>query len=226
MLRLAASQARRALSQQASAACPAMARSFSAAAAEEEAVITPPVRLYGTSGRYATALYSAALRDGVLDTVATEMAQVVTELKESPDVAMYLMDPTVSKTDKAATITAALKDMKASVQTINFFGCMAENGRLGDTYKVADDFKQLVRAEKGQVKAVITTAEVLKPNQIEQVKAAVTGMLKPGQSLDMELKVDPTILGGLVVAIDDKRVDMSVATRVKRMRDAIKTAFS
>lgn len=51
-------------------------------------------------------------------------------------------------------------------------------------------------------------------------------MLQPGQSLEMELKVDSSILGGLVVAIDDKRIDMSVATRVKRMHNAIKTAFS
>ena len=234
MLRVAASKVGRALSLRAAATSPALTgldltqtRSYSAAsAAAEEAAIVPPMRLYGTSGRYATALYTAGVRENALDAIATDMDMVVANMKESPDVAMYLMDPTIPKGQKASTLTAALKELKVKPQTLNFMGAMAENGRLDEIYKVAEDFKQLVRAANGQVKATVTTAMTLKPAQVDQVKKAVGSMLEPGQSLEVELNVDPSILGGLVVAIGDKRVDMSVATRVKRMHSAIKTAFS
>merc|ERR1711976_1065419 len=124
--------------------------------------------------------------------------------------ATYLMDPTVPKADKAGVLTSSLKETSVSVQTANFMGALAENGRLGELYKVADDFKDLVRAHNGQVQAIVTSAIPLDADQVVQLKKALTTRLKKGQTLQLE----------------DKRIDMSVVTRVKRMSDAIRTAFS
>jgi len=193
---------------------------------QEEAPIQPPVRLFGISGRYATALFGAAVRDGVLDSVSADLDQVVQGLRDSPNAAMYLMDPTISKKDKTETITSSLADMNCSVQTVKLMGAMAENGRLGQIFKVADDFRSLVRAHKGHVQATVTSAQDLTAEQVDEIKKALSGMLKEGQRIELELKVDPEILGGLIVGIDDKRIDLSVVTRVKRMSHAIRTAFS
>eukprot|EP00873_Tetraselmis_striata_P022092 jgi/Tetstr1/442356/TSEL_003188.t1 len=229
MLRAVASRAAQAVRAQHAAAAtavkgaPIAARSFASAA---EAEVPVPVRLHGVSGRYATALYTACVKDGVLDGVSSEMDKILNELKTSPGTATYMLDPTINKVSKAKTVNSTLSEAKYSTTMVKLMTTMAENGRMGEVFKVADDFKQLVRAHRGQVGAMVTSAQPLKPKQVEQVKKAVGGILKPGQTLELDLTVDPNILGGLIITMDDKRIDLSVATRVKKMTDSIRTAFS
>mmetsp|Transcript_41143 Transcript_41143/g.73988 ORF Transcript_41143/g.73988 Transcript_41143/m.73988 type:complete len:230 (-) Transcript_41143:153-842(-) len=229
MLRVFASRAGQALAQQASAAvtvkaAPLMARSFAAEAAQAEVPV--PIRLHGVSGRYATALYTASVKDKVLDSVATELEAILEELKSNPSTGAYMLDPTINKVSKAKTISATLTEAKYSPTMVKLMTAMAENGRMGEVFKVGDGFKQLVRAHRGQVSAVITSAQPLKPKQVDQVKKAVGSILKPGQKLELDMNVDPKILGGLIITMDDKRIDLSVSTRVKRMTDSIRTAFA
>lgn len=76
---------------------------------------------------------------------------------------------------------------------------------------VMKDFNTLMKAEKKEVLAVVTTAVPLKPGDVSAIKDALSGFVKPGETLQMEMVVKKSILGGMVVTLGDKSIDLSAA---------------
>jgi len=93
---------------------------------------------------------------------------------------------------------------------------LAENGRLNRLDAIINAFKSIMSAYRGEVPCQVTSAKPLDEESLKEVEAAMAGFLQEGQSLQMTTKVDPSILGGLVVVIGDRYVDLSLATKIQR----------
>jgi len=199
-------------------------RRFSTSSAVHGKLVAPPVYLFGIEGRYAHALYSAATKEKKLEVVEKDIKEIQGFLKTDAKLAEFMINPTVKRNEKRDILTAALKKKNYSNITVNLFGALAENGRLNRLNSVVGAFDKMMSAHRGEIQCVVTTAKTLDQAQLGELKGALQGFLKKGEVLQLETKVDPSLIGGMVVTIGDKYVDMSMATKLKLYTNVIKQA--
>lgn len=89
-------------------------------------------------------------------------------------------------------------------------------------HQILERFEDIAADQKGQVKAKVTTAQKLTSQEIDEVQNGLKKLLKPGQSLILEQTVDPSIIGGAVIDIGDRHVDMSILSRVRKLQNIIR----
>lgn len=174
----------------------------------------PPKKVFGTHGKYAGALYTAASKAKLLPKVEVELSAFSEVMKSNEGFASFFKDPTISRGDKERMVDTLTEGKKFSFITQNLLVTMAANGRIGEAAKVADTFIELMEASRGSVKATIISAEALNKNQSKDVQAAVMSMIGKGKKVDLTFKEDSTIMGGLQVVLDDRVLDLSIAARV------------
>lgn len=140
-------------------------RGLSTAALPEKA----PVVMFGTAGRYANALYAAASKKGALGPVLDDMTLLKETIAASPALSNFCSDPSLGRDEKAKGIREVLSSAKAHEVSMNAMSTLADGGRLGDVVKVIDMYTQLITAAKGEVTAVITSAEALPPAELDAI---------------------------------------------------------
>ena len=192
-------------------------RGLCTAAAEAPAV------MFGTSGRYANALYAAAAKKKVVASVADDLDLLKATISASPTLANFCADPSLSREAKSKGIVELLKSAKADVVTQNAMATLADNGRLDMVGKVIDMYSELVTSAKGEVTAVITSAEPLPAGELAKITAQLDSFLEAGQSkISLTTKVDASLVSGITVEIGDKFLDYSVATQLKKLQGLLK----
>ncbi|XP_072254360.1 ATP synthase subunit O, mitochondrial isoform X2 [Pyxicephalus adspersus] len=197
-------------------------RSFSTSATRPVAkLVRPPIQVYGLEGRYATALYSAASKEKKLDQVEKELNRVSALIKD-PKLSSVITNPHVKRALKQKTITDLVTKEKFSPITANFVNLLAENGRLSNTSDVINSFTKIMSAHRGEVLCSVTTASPLDEASLTDLKSALNAFLSKGESLKLETKTDPTILGGMLVSIGDKYIDMSTRTKILKLTKIMK----
>ncbi|XP_074852599.1 ATP synthase peripheral stalk subunit OSCP, mitochondrial isoform X2 [Carettochelys insculpta] len=206
----------------AAAGLPGKVRFFSTSLARPASQL-PPIQVYGMEGRYATALYSAASKQKKLDQIEKELSRVSTLLKD-PKLSSVVLNPHVKSVIKEKTVNDALVKEKLSPITINFMKLLAENGRLQQTPGVISAFGKIMSAYRGEVLCSVTTANPLDQASLTELKTALSGFLAKGEILKLETKTDSSILGGMIVSIGDKYVDMSTKSKIQKLTRIMKDA--
>ncbi|CAL9706819.1 unnamed protein product [Knipowitschia caucasica] len=197
-------------------------RQFSISAARPVSkLVRPPIQVYGVEGRYATALFSAASKQNKLDQVEQELGKVHTMIKD-PQLSSIVMNPHVKRSLKQKTFNDALTKAKCSQITMNLINVLSENRRLTLTGEVITAFGKMMSAHRGEVICSVTTAQPLDEANLAELKVALKGFLKKGETIKLETKSDPAILGGMIVSIGDKYVDMSTKTKIQKLTKIIR----
>ncbi|GAA6058902.1 hypothetical protein JCM10212_002854 [Sporobolomyces blumeae] len=183
--------------------------------------VVVPIQLNGLSGKYAGALYTAAVKGDALKAVEADLKGVKSSIGDAK-VRDFLMNPILSSADKSSGIDALLKQASpkgASDLTKNLFEVLAENGRLYETEKVISDFLEILSAHRGEVKVTITTAAPLEKDLQKRLEDSLKNsqVAQSGKSLIIENKVNEAVLGGLVIDFGDKTLDLSVASKVSKL---------
>ncbi|XP_041800617.1 ATP synthase subunit O, mitochondrial [Chelmon rostratus] len=186
-------------------------------------LIKPPIQVYGVEGRYATALFSAASKQNKLDQMEQELGKVSAMIKD-PKLSSIVMNPHVKRSIKQKTFGDALAKAKVSPMTSNLINVLAENGRLTLTGDVIAAFGKMMSAHRGEVICSVITAQPLDAANLAELKLALNGFLQKGETIKLETKSDPSILGGMIVSIGDKYVDMSTKTKIQKLTKLIKEA--
>ncbi|XP_037316082.1 ATP synthase subunit O, mitochondrial [Pungitius pungitius] len=196
------------------------ARQFSTSVIRQK-LVKSPIQVYGVEGRYATALFSAASKQNQLDQVEKEMVKVSALIKD-PKVSHIVMNPHVKRSIKQKTFHDALAKAKVSNVTVNLINVLADNGRLPITADVITAFGKMMSAHRGEVICTVTTAQPLAEADLADLKVALKGFLKKTETIKLETKFDPAILGGMIVSIGDKYVDMSTKTKIQKLTKLMK----
>jgi F-type H+-transporting ATPase subunit O len=178
-----------------------------------DAAHKPPLDLYGLHARYANATYVAASKAGTLDKVEMELLALKQTAASTPAFASFLENPLISR-DKKEMQLKSLLAKKTTLTTLNLMTTLAGNARLAEMPKIAETFEKLMKAKRGQVEAVIISAEPLTKAQTDAVTAAMKSQVEKGQQVVLSTKVDPSIVGGLQVQIGDQFLDLSVSSRI------------
>ncbi|KAL3537417.1 hypothetical protein ACH5RR_000783 [Cinchona calisaya] len=196
---------------------PEFSRTYCAAAAPKEQKVKVPLTLFGLSGNYASALYIAAVKANALEKVETEILNLVESTKKSPIFSQFMKDLSVPTDTRVKAIVDICDGAKFADITKNFLVVLAENGRLRHLESMAKRFSELTMAHKGEIKATVTTVIPLPPEEEKELKETLQDVLGHGKTVKLEQKIDPSILGGLVVEFSQKVFDMSIRTRARQM---------
>lgn len=168
--------------------------------------------------RYAQAAFSIARESNTVGTWRSELNDIATVLTES-GLAPVLADPKVAL-DKRFSLVERTLDI--SPMALNLAKLLVQKGRAGDARAVADAFERLADEYEGIAHAEVTTAVALTPGKLEEIEKQLTAQV--GKTVKASSKVDPTILGGVVVRVGDRLVDGSVRTRLRRLRRELEGA--
>jgi F-type H+-transporting ATPase subunit O len=178
-------------------------------------LVKPPVQIFGIEGRYATALYSAASKQKTLEAVEKDMLKLQSSLKTDAKFKDFIMNPTIKRSLKADGLKAVSSKASLKTESANLLQALAENGRLKNLEGVINAFKTIMAAHRGEVTCEVITAKELDAEQKQKLQGVLKSFLKSGQTLQLTAKVDPSIIGGMVVSVGDRYVDMSVSTKIK-----------
>jgi F-type H+-transporting ATPase subunit delta len=172
------------------------------------------------AGRYASALFDLASEAGTVTAVESDLDTLEAALAESADLRNLTTNPELGRKAQGSAMEAVATTLGISELTKKFLGVLAENRRLGQLGNVVRAFRAIAAAQRGEVSAEATSAHALTDAQIEQLKAKLTA--REGRTVKLTTKVDPSLLGGLVVTVGSKRIDGSIRTRLNSLAQAMK----
>ncbi|XP_065354885.1 ATP synthase subunit O, mitochondrial [Calliphora vicina] len=187
-------------------------------------MVKPPVQVFSMEGRYATALYSAATKTNQLDQVEKDLSALRNTLKEDKKLREQITSPIINKKVMATTLKESANKLRWAPSTGNLLGLLADNGRLNVLDGVINAFQIIMAAHRGEIVCEVVTAKPLDSSQNKQLESALKAFLKNNETLKITSRVDPSIIGGIIVSIGDKYVDMSIASKVKMYTDVISSA--
>jgi F-type H+-transporting ATPase subunit delta len=177
----------------------------------------------GASAPFAHALLDLANRQGKAQEIAQELADVKDVLKHNPTFNLFLRDPSVSRPERRRVIDSTLAG-KINPLLLNTIRVLNNRGRLSLLSDLADTYRQLLDRQLGNVHVDVTVAAPLDPQTLEDVRTRVSAAL--GKNAVVKQHVDESIIGGLVLRVEDKRIDASVKSQLESMKQRLMQAAS
>jgi F-type H+-transporting ATPase subunit delta len=174
----------------------------------------------GVAGRYATALGELALEQSVLDRVKADLDRFDALLAESVDLARLVRSPVFSTGDQVRALTVILDRAGISGVAAQFLLVVASNRRLFAVREMIKAFRKLVARYKGEVTAEVTFADQPGQAQLAAITEALATVTR--KEVQVDVKIDPAIIGGLVVKLGSRMVDSSLRTKLNAIRHAMK----
>jgi F-type H+-transporting ATPase subunit delta len=172
------------------------------------------------SGRYAAALFDLAREAKAIDAVEASLGTLDAALTESADLKRLVSSPLVGRDAAANAVRAVAASLKLDPLTTNFLGVLAQNRRLSQASAVIAAFRAMAAAHRGETSAQVTTAHPLTDDQLTALKAKLK--TRVGRDVSVATKVDPSILGGLIVKIGSQMIDSSIRTKLNSLALAMK----
>jgi F-type H+-transporting ATPase subunit delta len=176
----------------------------------------------GMAGRYATALFDLASEADVIDAVKADLARFEALMAESPDLTRLVRSPVFSADEQLQALAAVLTRADIGGIAAKFLKLVTANRRLFAVRDMIRGYRALVADHKGEATAEVTVAEALKDDHLGALRAALKAV--SGKDVDLDVKVDPAIIGGLVVKLGSRMVDTSLRTKLNAIRHAMKEA--
>lgn len=172
------------------------------------------------SGRYATALFELARDAKAIEAVEASLATVRAALDESPEFKALTTSPLIDRKQAGKAVAAAAGAMGLDATTTKFLGVLAENRRLAQLPAIIRTFRALATSYRGETTAEVTSAHPLDAEQVDALKQQLRTRI--GREVSVDLSVDPSLLGGLVVKIGSQMIDSSIKTRLNSLAHAMK----
>ncbi|KAF6010019.1 ATP synthase F0 subcomplex subunit OSCP atp5 [Brettanomyces bruxellensis] len=200
-----------------------VARQFVRCLATAVKSVKPPVELFGLDGTYASALYTAAAKNNSLDKSFASMSKLSETINKDPKVMWILSNPSLSAGSRKEVVSVLSQQLSLDPMVSNLLTVLAENNRLEIFKEVSKKFALLNDAHNGVVEARIVSAKALDERVLAKLDRAISHskFVQNGQHLKIKNEVDPSILGGLIVEVGDRSVDLSVQTKVIKLNRAI-----
>jgi F-type H+-transporting ATPase subunit delta len=176
----------------------------------------------GVSGRYATALFELARDEQSVDAVRADLDKFEAMLNDSEDLKRLVRSPVFSAEAQLRALTAVLDKAGIAGTTAKFLKVLTANRRLFAVTDVVRAYRALVAKFKGEATADVTVAEQLNDKNLDALKAALKSVT--GKDVALNVKVDPSIIGGLVVKLGSRMVDSSLRTKLNSIKNAMKEA--
>jgi F-type H+-transporting ATPase subunit delta len=174
----------------------------------------------GMAGRYATALFELALEANAIDAVQADLMRFDQMVAESADLTRLVRSPVFTAEEQARALAAVVDRAGIGGLAANFLKFVASNRRLFAVRDMIKAYRALVAGHKGEVAAEVTVAERLNDAHLAAIRDALHAVT--GKSVEVNVRVDPAIIGGLVVKLGSRMVDSSLRTKLNAIKHAMK----
>jgi F-type H+-transporting ATPase subunit delta len=176
----------------------------------------------GVSGRYATALFELSRDEKSVDAVKADLDRFDAMLADSADLLRLVRSPVFSADSQSKALAAILDKAGISGIAANFLRVLTNNRRLFAVSDVIRAFRALVARFKGEATADVTVAEALSDKNLDALKTSLKAVT--GKDVALNVKIDPSIIGGLIVKLGSRMVDSSLRTKLNSIKHAMKEA--
>jgi F-type H+-transporting ATPase subunit delta len=183
--------------------------------AEEDTVVS------GVAGRYASALFSLAQDERQAESVAEALTRFDALIAESPDLQRMVRSPVFSAADQLKALDAILAQAEIGGIAANFIRLVATKRRLFFIREMIADYRKLYDKSRGVTRAEVTSAAALSDANVAALKESLRAA-SGGREVALDMKVDPSIIGGLIVKLGSRMVDGSLKTKLNAIRLAMK----
>jgi F-type H+-transporting ATPase subunit delta len=174
----------------------------------------------GMAGRYATALFELALETHAIDSVLADLQKFDALLAESADLTRLVRSPVFTADVQLKALAAVIDKVGIGGVAAQFLQVVASNRRLFSVREIIRGYAALVARHNGEVTAQVTVAEPLSDANLGEIKNTLNAVT--GKDVRVDVKVDPSIIGGLVVKLGSRMVDSSLRTKLTALKHAMK----
>ena len=172
------------------------------------------------AGRYASALFDLASEAGTVTAVESDLDRLEAALAESAELRALIRNPEVSREQIGKVMSGIGAHLGLADLTKNFLGVLAANRRVADLPATIRAFHAIAAAQRGEVSAEVASAHALTDEQLAALETRLRA--REGRTVKFKTRVDPDLLGGLVVTVGSKRIDGSIRTRLNSLAQAMK----
>jgi F-type H+-transporting ATPase subunit delta len=174
----------------------------------------------GLAGRYANALFELALEEKALEEVEEKLNRFEQAVDAVDDLRRLVKSPVFTPDEQLRAISAVLEQIDIDGLTANFLKLIAKNRRLFAAPDMIKAFRALLAKHRGLMSAEVISATKLEDGQIRALKTALKSAL--AKDVQLEQRVDPALLGGLVVRIGSRMIDTSLRTKLNSLKQVMK----
>jgi F-type H+-transporting ATPase subunit delta len=182
--------------------------------AGEEPILT------GMAGRYAHALFELASEANEIDAVGADLTRFEALVAESPDLARLVRSPVFSSEEQSRAVAAVMDKAGIGGLAGKFIRLVAQNRRLFAVAGMIRAYRALVARSRGETTAEVVAAQPLSEEHLAALKAALHA--STGKDVALNVKVDPSLIGGLTVKIGSRMIDASLKTKLQSIKIAMK----
>ena len=176
----------------------------------------------GAAGRYAAALFDLAREEGNADAIEAELKGLRETINASDDFKAFLKSPVYDRADQTAAISAVAEKVGLSQTTQNFLKLVASNRRLFALEAMIAAFLARAAEARGEIAASAVSAAPMNDEQVKSIRMEIESMI--GKAVNLETRVDPDLLGGLIVKVGSKMIDSSLRTKLNKLKTVMKEA--
>ena len=174
----------------------------------------------GIAGRYAQAVFDLAREEGSLAVVDTDIAALDAALRDSADLRHLISSPIYSREEQGAAV-AVLSDRMGLLPVLrNVLGLMAQKRRLFALPQLLRALRELLAQARGEITAEVVSAQPLTPEQQRHLGETIAE--REGKLVRLETRVDPSLIGGLVVRVGSRMIDTSIRAQLGQMQNMMK----
>ncbi len=174
----------------------------------------------GIAQRYATAVFELAKEGKSLAAVEKDLDALEAAMKDSADLAAMISSPVYSRADMAKAVAALAAKMKLSPATAGALGVMAEKRRLFVLPQLLTALRAQIAEDKGEITADVTAAKAMTKAQQDKLAKALKASV--GKDVKINMAVDESLIGGLVVKMGSKMIDSSIRSRLNALQNSMK----
>jgi F-type H+-transporting ATPase subunit delta len=171
-------------------------------------------------GRYASALFDLAKEQKQVPAVEGDLTRFAALLDGSEDLRRLVRSPVFSADDQGRALSAVLAKAGIGGTAGNFLKLLARNRRLFAVGDMIKTFRAIAAKDRGEVTAEVTSAQALTPDQMNTLRDALKATV--GKDVTVATKVDPSLLGGLIVKVGSRMIDSSLKTKLSMLQVAMK----
>ena len=169
---------------------------------------------------YAEALFDVAKEKGKLDAIRDELGQFVDALEANRELQVFFFSPYFSSAEKVAGLKRAVSG--ADAELLNFLELLIEKHRMPEIFRIRRKFDDLWKHENRRIDVTVTSAVTLESAVVEKVGEAIER--QTDQKVELASRVDPEILGGIVLQVGNKVLDASIRSRLEKLRKSVAQA--
>lgn len=168
------------------------------------------------SVRYAKALFALAQETGRVDAIRAEIDGLVAAIEEVPALADVFVRPIHPAAERRRALQQLAGPLGLSPLLANFCSYLIDQRRTRDLTPIRDEYVRLAEEAAGRVRGEVASATPLDPAQLDRVRAALVRRL--GRDVDLQVRIDPELVGGLVARVGDLVFDGSLRAQLAQLR--------